>query len=438
MFMPVQSFAESQEFTTHFPYKGLCAPGFVALGQICVLDDRCGPGAYPGKVCEIDGKVKPYLKPLQQGGAGIAAGDVICAEGLELVFRSSNGAPACVRPDSVSKLQERGWQSEKPVFACTLQYDPVCGMDGKTYGNSCAIIHEHVMIKHEGECKVQVEESSGIFEKAWPYTEQPVTFGEKGYFVSEIADGIYWLAGSGYQTMFLTTGKGVIVVDAPQPIGEKYIEAIREVTDEPITHMIYSHHHQDHTGAAGQIFPSDITYIAHQETADVLAQENDPNRPIPTVTFDDTYTLSVGDQTLELYHIGNFHSNGDIVIYAPKQKVAMVVDLLRPGITPYRAFAVTPDVDQYLKTHDTLVEDFDFDVLISGHTQILGTKEHMKTNKQFTLDVMENARKALQMPDSDAVQSCVDATIQQWEGKLGNLDEFMAEHCTAMINYVSE
>ncbi len=283
------------------------------------------------------------------------------------------------------------------------------------------------------------DSSQGVFANTLSYTKQPVSIDpQKGYSIVEIADGIYWLVGSGYQTMFLTTGEGVIVIDAPQPIGEKYIEAIGEVTDEPITHMIYSHHHQDHTGAAGQIFPSDITYVAHQETADVLAQENDPNRPIPTVTFDDTYTLSVGDQTLELYYVGNYHSNGDIAIYAPKQKVAMVVDLLRPGITPWKAFAATPDINQYLKTHDTLVEDFDFDVLVSGHTQILATKEHIKTNKQFTLDVMENARKALQMSDSDAVQTCVDTTIQQWEGKLGNLDEFMVEHCTTMINYVSQ
>ena len=33
--------------------------------------------------------------------------------------------------------------------------------------------------------------------------------------------------------MFLTTGEGVIVIDAPQPLGEKYLEAVAEVTDEP-------------------------------------------------------------------------------------------------------------------------------------------------------------------------------------------------------------
>jgi len=432
----VSVFSLASAEVTHFPYKGLCAPGFAALNDICVLDDRCGPGAYAGKICTIDGVTKPYLKPLQQGNAGITASNVICAEGLKLIFRSHDGSPACVKPESAAKLKERGWLEEKPPVACTMEYNPVCGVDGVTYGNMCALNAERIAMKNMGECSDVTKPTSGVFEETLGYTQNPPEIDqEKGYFVTEIADGIYWLISSGYQTMFVTTGEGVIVFDAPQPIGEKYIQAIAEVTDEPITHMVYSHQHQDHVGAAGQIFPSDITYIAHQEAANVLAQENDPNRPIPSVTFDDSYTLTVGDKTLEMYYIGNYHSGGDILILAPSQKVAMVVDLVRPGITPYMAFARTPDIDQYLQTHDTL-QEYDFDVLVSGHTQILATKEHLATNKQFTLDVMENARIALE-GDSDTVQACVDATTEQWTGKLEKLDEFMTEHCTAMINYLS-
>jgi len=271
------------------------------------------------------------------------------------------------------------------------------------------------------------------------YTQEaPMIDPEKGYFVEEIADGIYWLIGSGYQVMFLTTGEGVIVIDAPQPIGEKYLQAVQEVTDEPITHMIYSHSHADHTGAAGQIFPIDIEYIAHQDTADILISENDPNRPVPTVTFNDMYTLSVGNQVLELSYIGPFHSEGDLVILAPKQKVAMVVDLFHPGAAPYRAFGVTVNLDTHIQAHDTLVEDFDFDVLVSGHEQILATKDHIKTDKEFILSMKDIIQQAIQTVASDeTIQTCVDNTIEKWQGKLDNLEQFMVEHCTAMLEYVS-
>ena len=466
----------------HQSYKGMCAPGFASLDQLCVLDDRCGPGAYPGKMCMMDGMMKQYLKPLQQKHAGISVDNIICAEGKHLMFKHHNASPSCVNSDSIEKLKHRGWQTEKPAIACTMQYDPVCGVDGITYGNMCGLMSQHMVMNHHGECMEMAnpitnfeeciaagnpameshprqcrtadgqhfteeldsgdKEFVGIFAKTMNYTEKaPVIDEAKGYFVDEIADGIYWVVSSGYQVMFLTTGQGVIVIDAPQPIGDKYLSAISDVTDEPITHMIYSHSHQDHTGAAGQIFPADIEYIAHADTAEILISENDPNRPIPTITFDDSYILSVGNQVLELSYIGPFHSPGDIVILAPQQKVALAIDLFHPAAAPYRGFGVTVDMDEHIKAHDTLVEDFEFDVLISGHEQILGTKEHIKTDKEFVLSVMDIIEQTLEeQPESDSdmiVEKCVDLVIDKWQGTLGDLDKYMSENCSKMLDYVS-
>lgn len=144
--------------TKHFPYKNLCAPGFVPLGEICVLNDRCGPGVYVGKVCIMDGIKQPYLRPLQQGNSGISADNTICAEGLRLVFKNHDGSPACVKPQSVNPLKERGWQTFMPIIACTLEYNPMCGTDDKTYGNPCMLESSHIGLKHEGECTFDISE----------------------------------------------------------------------------------------------------------------------------------------------------------------------------------------------------------------------------------------------------------------------------------------
>ena len=98
---------------------------------------------------------QPYLRPLQQGNAGIAARDVICAEPLQLVFKYDR-SPACVKTESISKLENRGWNTTPPVVACTLEYSPVCGVNEKTYGNMCMLNSEHVAMKHMGECKVEI------------------------------------------------------------------------------------------------------------------------------------------------------------------------------------------------------------------------------------------------------------------------------------------
>src|SRR4051812_49232569 len=44
---------------------------------------------------------------------------------------------------------------------------------------------------------------------------------EVGYLVEEIRDGLYWVTDGAYQAMFLTTGEGVILVDAPPSLGPK-------------------------------------------------------------------------------------------------------------------------------------------------------------------------------------------------------------------------
>ena len=107
-----------------------------------------------------------------------------------------------------------------------------------------------------------------------PASAQGPQIGEKGYHVAEINDGVYWVTEGVYQMMFVVTDSGVIVADAPPTIGENILAAVAEVTDLPITHVIYSHTHVDHIGAAS-IYPSDAEIIAHSETQGQLARAAD-------------------------------------------------------------------------------------------------------------------------------------------------------------------
>lgn len=137
----------------HIPYNKVCAPGFTPLKDGCVLNDRCGAGAYAGRVCIMDGETQPYLKPHHQKYAGISIDNIICAEGKQIIFKESDSSPACVNPHSAEILKQRGgWNAEKPLIACTMQHDPVCGVDGMTYGNMCSLTTQHMAMDHKGEC----------------------------------------------------------------------------------------------------------------------------------------------------------------------------------------------------------------------------------------------------------------------------------------------
>ncbi len=49
------------------------------------------------------------MPPSMQAKQGVASSDVICKDGLELIFKSSDGSSACVKPETAEKLIQRGW-----------------------------------------------------------------------------------------------------------------------------------------------------------------------------------------------------------------------------------------------------------------------------------------------------------------------------------------
>ena len=284
----------------------------------------------------------------------------------------------------------------------------------------------------------------------------------KGYFVEEIKDGLYWMTEGTYQVMFLTHADGVIVVDAPPSIGQNILNAIAEVAADPtITHVIYSHSHADHISGAF-IYPPDATYIAHVDTASQLAR----NRPVPfgtfvggkpvpppTVTFTDNFTLEVGGQKLELEYRGNNHDQGNIYIYAPEQKVLMLVDVIFPGWTPFKELAVTEDIPGFIQAHEEVLS-FVFDTFIGGHLNRLGSRDDVETQQEYILDIQANAIQALQAVDFfeiaqqtgfenqwllfdtylDAVEKeCTELTVPEWIDRLGAVDVFTSSHCAKVI-----
>ena len=91
----------------------------------------------------------------------------------------------------------------------------------------------------------------------------------KGFYTREIGGGIHYLTEGWYFAMVAEHDDGLIVVDAPPTIGSDFLgnnllNGIAEISDKPITHVIYSHHHRDHIGAAS-LYPHDAIIIAQEE-----------------------------------------------------------------------------------------------------------------------------------------------------------------------------
>src|SRR5262249_49019008 len=206
-------------------------------------------------------------------------------------------------------------------------------------------------------------------------------------------DGLYLITDNQIQSMFLVYDRGVVVIDVPQNYATKIPQAIAEVTNQPITHVIYSHSHADHIGGTKALGGHPII-IAQQETLRLLKRAADPNRPLPTVTFADRYTLHVGKQVLELSYHGDGHEPGNIFIYAPAQKVLMAVDLVFPGWMMRRRSAVAHDIPGVFAQIEE-IRKMDWQTVVGGHVTRTGTHADVEVQAEFMRDVRQAAAAAL-------------------------------------------
>ena len=106
---------------------------------------------------------------------------------------------------------------------------------------------------------------------------------EQGYYVGRVERNLYWVTDGTYQSAFLTTSDGVVLLDAPPTIGHNIQRAVDEIASangvsNKVTHLIYSHHHADHVGASS-LFDKNVTRIGHEETRRLLLRDDDPARP---------------------------------------------------------------------------------------------------------------------------------------------------------------
>ncbi|MEE8555032.1 MAG: MBL fold metallo-hydrolase, partial [bacterium] len=274
---------------------------------------------------------------------------------------------------------------------------------------------------------------------------------EKGYILEEIRDGVYWVSNGGHQSLIVTTGDGVILVDAPLNLGENLLKAVAEVSGEPIKTFIYSHHHRDHTGKAG-ILPTGVTYIGQEWVAHKLAEVGDPGRPVPTVTFSGRYTLRLGNKRIELSYKGVNHSPGNTFIYLPDQKILMLVDVISPGWVPPLRLSAAEDIAGYIRAFDQVLE-YDFDHFVGGHVGRIGTRHDVEEVREYIHDVMANAGDAIKAVSprdiakqvgmgnrllflktyfSAIASNCAAATESKWTGRLGAADVWSVDNCSAM------
>jgi glyoxylase-like metal-dependent hydrolase (beta-lactamase superfamily II) len=210
----------------------------------------------------------------------------------------------------------------------------------------------------------------------------------------ELAPNVYGVREGTGRSLVLVTGEGVIYIDPLNPraaaAGLKYI---REVTDEPIKYVIYSHQHWDHILGAQVLKDEGATIISHEACLKHFTRHPHPDLVMPDRAVGGNATISLGDVTMELLYYGANHGDCLLVPWFPDLKMPFIVDLVTPG---FIGLPTMPDYDpgEWVRTLKE-VELLPFENFMSAHATAIAPKSALVERRMFLEDIMAIVKREL-------------------------------------------
>ncbi|MFJ9967567.1 MBL fold metallo-hydrolase [Streptomyces avermitilis] len=277
---------------------------------------------------------------------------------------------------------------------------------------------------------------------------------EYGYVVQDLGGGAHFVTQGMINTMFVETKNGVVLVDASPFLGDKLLEAIESVTPKPVTHLIYSHAHADHIGAAHLLKRDGLKIISHEITGEFIKEvKNDDRRPLPTETFSGRRKeMDIDGVRFVLDYTGDWHQAGNLFIHLPELKLMGAMDSFTPKSAPFFRLYFSAHVPAYFDAMDQLLE-YDYETIVTGHMALPGTPEDVATNREYIRDLRAAASEALRTVDMkeasaaakvpannkqaeikvwmDAVTARAAELMPSWEKRLGGTDIFLSDNLNA-------
>src|SRR5438094_7762560 len=231
--------------------------------------------------------------------------------------------------------------------------------------------------------------------------------GPKVIDIEKLKDNFYVLTSStpgnaatfsgGNVAVFITDG-GVTLVDTKLAgWGQAVLDKVKSVTTKPVTRIINTHTHGDHTGNDG-FFGTTVEIVAQENTKTNMekmdAFKGDNAKFLPKKTYKDKLTLGSGKDRVDLYYFGRGHTNGDTWIVYPALRVMQTGDMF--------AWKDAPVLDRNnggsgLEYADTVGKALagvkDVDTLIVGHSPLRKVPE-LKEYQQFMTDFVAAVKQA--------------------------------------------
>jgi hypothetical protein len=182
----------------------------------------------------------------------------------------------------------------------------------------------------------------------------------------DLGDGLYAFRSGDRRSFFLVSTEGVIVVD---PLNAAAATAMRQeitkLTEQPVKYVAYTNSFYDRS-SGGKIFKEEgATFVAQADCAVELTETPNPDVVMPDITFQADYTITLGEQTLDLHHYGPSYGLCFTVAVAGPASIMILSDIITPPtaslprdptIANYNLYALMGFFDQVdaLATHSNI------------------------------------------------------------------------------------
>lgn len=202
---------------------------------------------------------------------------------------------------------------------------------------------------------------------------------------------------------WLVSRDGLLVVDSQfADTAPNLLAGLKERSPRQIDVLINSHHHPDHTGGNGVLRPAAKQIVAHTRAAEnqkVQAERMKAPTTLPDVTFPDTWSVTLGDETIRARHWGPAHTGGDVSIHFEQANVVHLGDLLNNRGYPNVDAPAGASVHGWIQVLEKMAAAFPPDALyVFGHAEaghpFIGTRGDLHYQRDYFTAVIEAARKA--------------------------------------------
>jgi glyoxylase-like metal-dependent hydrolase (beta-lactamase superfamily II) len=239
----------------------------------------------------------------------------------------------------------------------------------------------------------------------------------------KVKDNLYVFRGGGGNTAVFITQNGVVVVDTKTAgWGQVIIDKIKTITDKPVTTIINTHSHGDHTSGNVE-FPATVDIIAHENAkAEIEAWRpvtgianafpnvfKDSNgRGMPKRTYKDKMSVGSGNDKVDLYYFGPGHTGGDTWVVFSALRTVHAGDMFANKNLPLIDANNGGKAVAFAQTLGKAVGGLkDVDLVIGGHAPAMMTLNDLKEFVDFNKDFQawaESEMKAGKTPDQASTE----------------------------------